>query len=91
MWNLHGGTAIGVATSATLSIIGGTYLHGAGLVALSILFLGVMFVSTLLAVATMVRFFRNQHRNDRYAEIKDARQAWVEAHARSCVFADTGM
>jgi hypothetical protein len=89
MVNLHGGTVLGVATTAVLNTVGATYLQGTGLAILSALFLGVMFLSTLLAVATIVRFFRNQRRIDLHASVANAKREWVIAHTRSQLFAES--
>lgn len=91
MLNLHGGTTLGIATTAVLSVVGGMYLEEVGSMILSILFLGVMVVSTLFAVATIVRFFRNQRRMDIHTTIEEAKREWRDAHERSSAFSGTGL
>lgn len=91
MLNLHGGTVLGVATTATLNIVGATYLHDTGQHILSLLFISVMFVSTLLTVATFVRFFRNQRRFDMHAIVEGAKAEWLEAHKRLAATPETSI
>ena len=82
MFNLHGGTTIGLATSATLNVGGAVLAHNAGLVFLTIALVCLTTLSTVIAVAMLVRFGRNHARHQTQDAVFAARRAWRAALLR---------
>jgi hypothetical protein len=82
MHNLHGGTVIGYATTMVLT---GTALlsFNLGTTLLGLLFFVVMILSSLLALGTLVRFFRNHNRYTTSVSVSEAREEWFRAIAHT--------
>jgi hypothetical protein len=75
MHNLHGGTVIGYTTTLILNSTAVVLSQNSGMIILTTLFFIIMLLSTLLAIGTLIRFFRNHNRQ----ETKNAlNEAWLE-------------
>lgn len=79
MHNLHGGTVIGYTTILVLNGTAFIFSKHIGVTILTVLFLGIMFFSTLFAIGTLVRFFRNKHVHDVAIAKDDARDSKQKA------------